>query len=164
VAVLPEIQDITVKLNPQDLKIETHRSSGSGGQHVNTTDSAVRITHIPTGTVVTSQDGRSQHHNKEKAMFVLKNRLFEKYSQEQKKEVGTLRSSAIGDSERAEAIRTYNYLKNRVSDKRLGKIKKNVKYIMEGNLEEICQALIDYEIEQKLEDCQELIAKKNLKS
>ncbi|CAH1769612.1 4028_t:CDS:2, partial [Entrophospora sp. SA101] len=119
VVVLPEVQDVAVKINQQDLKIETYRSSGAGGQHVNTTDSAVRITHKPTGIVATSQDGRSQHDNKEKALFILKSRLFEKYRQEQEAAIGNLRSSAIGTSERAEKIRTYNYPQNRVTDHRI---------------------------------------------
>jgi peptide chain release factor 1 len=119
VAVLPEAQDLNIKIKSQDLKIETYRSSGAGGQHVNTTDSAVRITHIPTGVVATSQNGRSQHDNKEKALFVLKSRVSEKYLQEQEKEIGNLRSSAIGTAERAEKIRTYNYPQNRVTDHRV---------------------------------------------
>jgi len=119
VVVLPEVQDVAVKINQQDLKIETYRSSGAGGQHVNTTDSAVRITHKPTGVAATSQDGRSQHDNKEKALFILKSRLFEKYRQEQETAIGDLRSSAIGTSERAEKIRTYNYPQNRVTDHRI---------------------------------------------
>ncbi|RHZ36987.1 PCRF domain-containing protein [endosymbiont GvMRE of Glomus versiforme] len=159
VVILPEIQDITVRINPQDLKIETCRSSGSGGQHVNTTDSAVKITHKPTGIIATSQAGRSQHDNKEKAMFVLKSRLFEKYRQEQEKEIGSLRSSAIGTSERAESIRTYNYPQNRVTDDRLRTSWNKLKHVIEGDLEEICQKLIDYEIEKKLESCQKLIGK-----
>ncbi|RHZ37655.1 PCRF domain-containing protein [endosymbiont GvMRE of Glomus versiforme] len=160
VVILPEIQDITVKINPQDLKIETCRSSGSGGQHVNTTDSAVKITHKPTGIIATSQAGRSQHDNKEKAMFVLKNRLFEKYCQEQEREIGNLRSSAIGTSERAESIRTYNYPQNRVTDDRLRMSWNKLKFIIEGDLEEICQKLIDYEVEKKLENYQKLTSKK----
>ncbi|CAJ0748132.1 1344_t:CDS:2 [Entrophospora sp. SA101] len=120
VVVLPEVQDVAVKINQQDLKIETSRSGGAGGQHVNTTDSKVQITHLPTGIVATSQDGRSQHDNKEKALFILKSRLFEKYRQEQEKTIGNLRSLAIGTSERAEKIRTYNYPQNRVTDHRAG--------------------------------------------
>ncbi|CAJ0762179.1 17797_t:CDS:2, partial [Entrophospora sp. SA101] len=130
VVVLPEVQDVAVKINQQDLKIETYRSSGAGGQHVNTTDSAVRITHKPTGIVATSQDGRSQHDNKEKALFILKSRLFEKYRQEQEAAIGNLRSSAIGTSERAEKIRTYNYPQNRVTDHR---IETMMEYLQELN-------------------------------
>lgn len=120
VVVLPEVQDITFKINQQDLRIDTYKSGGAGGQHVNTTDSAVRITHIPTGVIASSQDGRSQHDNKEKALSILRSRLFEKYRQEQEKEIGNLRSTAIGTSERAEKIRTYNYPQNRVTDHRVG--------------------------------------------
>ncbi|CAI2180311.1 14229_t:CDS:2 [Funneliformis geosporum] len=125
VVVLPEPQDIVLNIRPQDLKIETCRSSGAGGQHVNTTDSAVKVTYTysangKTETVTaTSQDGKSQHDNKQKALMVLKSRLFEKHRQEQEKEIGNLRSSAIGNSERAEKIRTYNYKDNRVTDHRL---------------------------------------------
>ncbi|CAI2182477.1 15123_t:CDS:2 [Funneliformis geosporum] len=125
VVVLPEPQDIVLNIRPQDLKIETCRSSGAGGQHVNTTDSAVKVTYTysangKTETVTaTSQDGKSQHDNKQKALMVLKSRLFEKHRQEQEKEIGNLRSSAIGNSERAEKIRTYNFKDNRVTDHRL---------------------------------------------
>lgn len=157
VVVLPEAQEINVKINPQDLKIETHRSSGAGGQHVNTTDSAVRITHLPTGVVAVSQDGRSQHDNREKALFVLKTRIFEKYRKEQDKKIGNLRSSAIGTGERAEKIRTYNYPQNRITDHRVNESWYKLDSIMEGDLEEICQTLKSYEIEQKLNDYQNLL-------
>jgi peptide chain release factor 1 len=120
VVVLPEIPNITLSIHPHELRIDTYRSSGAGGQHVNTTDSAVRVTHLPTGIVATSQDGRSQHDNKEKALFILRSRLFEKYRQDQAKEIGDLRSSMIGTAERAEKIRTYNFPQNRVTDHRLG--------------------------------------------
>src|SRR6185369_8330964 len=151
VAVLPEARDVVLNVRSQDLKIETYRSSGAGGQHVNTTDSAVRITHKPTGVVATSQDGRSQHDNKEKALFILKSRLFEKFRQEQEAAIGNLRSSAIGTSERAEKIRTYNYPQNRVTDHRIETSWNKLNSILEGDLQEICEKLIDYEIEKKLE-------------
>lgn len=117
--VLPEAQDIFLNIRSQDLRIDTYRSSGAGGQHVNTTDSAVRITHLPTGVVATSQDGRSQHDNKEKALFILKSRLLEKLHSENEQRASNLRSSMIGGAERAEKIRTYNYPQNRVTDHRL---------------------------------------------
>ena len=150
VAVLPEAQDVVLNVRSQDLKIETCRSSGAGGQHVNTTDSAVRITHLPTGVIATSQDGRSQHDNKERALFTLKSRLLKKLQSEKAKEVGDLRSSMIGTAERAEKIRTYNYPQNRVTDHRLGISWSKLNFIMEGEIEEICQKLIDYEAEKNL--------------
>src|SRR4051812_5311619 len=120
VVVLPEVQDVALNIRPQDLRIDTYRSSGAGGQHVNTTDSAVRITHLPTGVIATSQDGRSQHDNKEKALFILKSRLLEKLQVEKEQKTGNLRSTMIGTAERSEKIRTYNFPQNRVTDHRLG--------------------------------------------
>jgi len=120
VVVLPEAQEIELEIRQADLKIETCRSSGAGGQHVNTTDSAVKVTHIPTKITAISQDGRSQHDNREKALFVLRSRLLEKYQQEQAKEIGDLRSLAIGSSKRSEKIRTYTYPQNRLTDHRVG--------------------------------------------
>src|SRR6185369_7159609 len=108
VVVLPEVQDIILNIKSQDLKIETCRSSGAGGHHVTTTDSAVRITHLPTGITATSQDGRSQHDNKERALTVLKSRIWERLQSEREKKISNLRSSAIGTAERSEKIRTYN--------------------------------------------------------
>jgi len=150
IVVLPEVQDIALNINPQDLRIDTYRSSGAGGQHVNTTDSAVRITHLPTSVVATSQDGRSQHDNKEKALFVIKSRILEKLQLEKSKETGNLRSSMIGTAERSEKIRTYNYPQNRITDHRLGISWNKLNSIIEGELEELCQKLIDYEVEKKL--------------
>ena len=150
VVVLPEIPNITLSIHPHELRIDTYRSSGAGGQHVNTTDSAVRVTHLPTGIVATSQDGRSQHDNKEKALFILRSRLFEKYRQDQAKEIGDLRSSMIGTAERAEKIRTYNFPQNRVTDHRLGISWNKLNFIIEGDLEELCQKLTDYEVEKCL--------------
>jgi peptide chain release factor 1 len=150
VVVLPEVQDVVLNLRAQDLRIDTYRSSGAGGQHVNTTDSAVRITHLPTGVIATSQDGRSQHDNKEKALFILKSRLLEKLQSDQQKEVGNLRSSVIGTAERSEKIRTYNWPQNRVTDHRLGISWNKLNFIIEGDLEELCQKLVDYEVEKKI--------------
>ncbi|CAJ0748960.1 16733_t:CDS:2 [Entrophospora sp. SA101] len=137
VVVLPEVQDIALDIRPQDLRIDTYRSSGAGGQHVNTTDSAVRITHISTGIVATSQDGRSQHDNKEKALFILKSRLLEKLQSDQQKKTGNLRSTMIGTAERSEKIRTYNYPQNRVTDHRLGVSWNKLNFIIEGDLAEL---------------------------
>lgn len=150
VVILPEVPDVAWKIQSSDLKIDTYRSSGAGGQHVNTTDSAVRITHLPTGVVATSQDGRSQHDNKEKALFILKSRLFEKHRYEQEQELGNLRSTMIGTAERAEKIRTYNWPQNRITDHRLNLTWKKLNYIMEGNCQEICQKLIDDQVEKNL--------------
>ncbi|MDQ7982950.1 MAG: peptide chain release factor 1 [Spiroplasma sp.] len=151
VAVLPEANDIEVNINPNDLKIDTYRSSGAGGQHVNTTDSAVRITHLPSGIVVTSQDGRSQHDNKDKAMQVLRAKLYEFQLSQQKGEIGSLRKSAVGSGERSEKIRTYNYPQNRVTDHRIGLSLNKLDQIIEGNLDEIILALISNEQRKKLE-------------
>ncbi|MCE8169777.1 MAG: PCRF domain-containing protein [Candidatus Moeniiplasma glomeromycotorum] len=151
VVVLPEPQDIALNIRQQDLKIETSRSGGAGGQHVNTTDSKVQITHLPTGVVAISQDGRSQHDNKSRALAVLKSRLWEKLQSDQQKKIGNLRSSMIGTAERSENFRTYNFPGNRVIDKRLNiKLYGKLEYVMEGDLEEICQRSIDYEVEKKI--------------
>jgi peptide chain release factor 1 len=150
VVVLPEAEEISLDIQKKDLLIETCRSSGAGGQHVNTTDSAVKITHIPTGIIATSQDGRSQHDNKEKAMFVLKSRLLKKHQDEVATEARNLRTSMIGTAERSEKIRTYNYPQNRVTDHRLGISWNKLNFIMEGDLEDLCQKLINYEVERKM--------------
>jgi peptide chain release factor 1 len=121
VVILPEAKETKIEIKNQDLRIDTYRASGAGGQHVNTTDSAVRITHIPTGIVATSQDGRSQHDNKDKALFILRSRLSEQIEKEKAEKEGKLRSSAIGTSERSEKIRTYNFPQNRITDHRIGK-------------------------------------------
>jgi len=150
VVVLPEIQDIVLNIHFQDLRIDTYRSSGAGGQHVNTTDSAVRVTHLPTGVVATSQDGRSQHDNKEKALFILKSRLLEKLQNDEAQKTGNLRSAMIGTAERSEKIRTYNYPQNRVTDHRLGISWNRLNFIIEGDLEELCKKLIDYQVEKEI--------------
>jgi len=150
VAVLPEAQDIVLNIQSQDLEIETYNSGGPGGQHANKTASAVRITHLPTRIVATSQDSRDQRINREHALFVLKSRLLEKLKTEQQKETGNLRSSMIGTAERAEKIRTYNYPQNRITDHRLGRSWNKLNFIIEGDLEELCQKLIDYEVEKKI--------------
>lgn len=152
VAVLPEVNEIEVNINPNDLKIDTYRSSGAGGQHVNTTDSAVRITHMPSGIVVTSQDGRSQHDNKDKAMRVLRAKLYDFQLTQQQGEIGDLRKSAVGSGERSEKIRTYNYPQNRVTDHRIGLTLNKLDQIIEGSLDEIILALISAEERKKLEN------------
>ena len=136
IAILPEIENIkTIKINTKDLRIDTFRSSGAGGQHVNMTDSAVRITHIPTNTVVECQNERSQHKNKDTALSLLKIRLINKKQTEQKKIIDNTRKNMIGSGERAEKIRTYNYIKNRVTDHRTNFTIQRLKNIMAGELD-----------------------------
>ncbi|WP_456485331.1 peptide chain release factor 1 [Hydrogenimonas sp.] len=143
VAVLPEVADVDVQINPNDLKIDVYRSSGCGGQSVNTTDSAVRITHIPTGVVVAMQDEKSQHKNKEKALKILKARVYEKYLHEQLAESSADRKAQVGSGDRSERIRTYNYPQNRITDHRIGLTLYRLNEIMEGGLlDEIIEPLI----------------------
>ena len=141
VAVLPEAEDVEVEINPNDLRIDTYRASGAGGQHVNRTDSAVRITHIPTGLVVTSQDQRSQIQNREKAMRVLKSRLYELQREQQEGEYASRRRLQVGTGDRSERIRTYNFPQGRVTDHRIGLTLYKIDEIMEGHLDEIIDAL-----------------------
>ena len=151
VLVMPEVDDdVDIEINPNDLRIDIYRSSGKGGQGVNTTDSAVRITHLPTNTVVTCQNERSQIQNKEQAMKVLKSRLYEKKLQEQEDEQGTMRRSKIGTGDRAEKIRTYNYPQNRVTDHRIGFTTKQLDRVMDGDLDDIINALISEDQKRKL--------------
>ena len=150
VLVMPEAEEVDFELNPSDLRIDTYRASGAGGQHINKTDSAVRITHIPTGTVTTSQDGRSQHDNKDKAMRAMRTKLYEMKLREQEEELGSERRSKIGTGDRAEKIRTYNYPQNRVTDHRIGLTIQQLDRIMEGKLEEIIDALINEDQRLKL--------------
>ncbi len=141
VAVLPEAEDIEVEVRPQDLKIDVYRSSGAGGQHVNVTDSAVRITHLPTGIVVSCQDERSQHKNKAKALRVLKARLLEKQQEEQRKAISEKRKKQIGSGDRSEKIRTYNFPENRVTDHRINLTIYNLGRVIEGEIEELIEGL-----------------------
>ncbi|MDI6753675.1 MAG: peptide chain release factor 1 [Thermodesulfobacteriota bacterium] len=144
VAVLPEADDVEVEINPSDLRIDVYRSSGPGGQSVNTTDSAVRITHIPTGMVVTCQDEKSQHKNKAKALKVLRARLLDKLAEEQHNEISEDRKSQVGSGDRSERVRTYNFPQNRVTDHRLGLTLHRLDSVLQGDLTEMVDALHTY--------------------
>lgn len=142
VAVLPEAEDVEVNIDPTDLKIDTYRSSGAGGQHINKTESAIRITHLPTGLVVECQDERSQYKNKDKAMKVLKSRLLESEREKQQSQVASERRSQVGTGDRSERIRTYNYPQGRVTDHRIGLTLYKIDDILNGDIDEIIDALI----------------------
>ena len=143
VAVMPVVDDVDIEIDPKDLKIEVMRAGGAGGQHVNKTESAVRITHIPTGIVVSMQDERSQQRNKEKAMQILKARVYEKYERERLEKIGKERKAQVGSGDRSERIRTYNYPQNRITDHRIGLTLYKLEEIMnEGKFDEIIEPLI----------------------
>lgn len=142
VAVLPEAEEVEFEINPADLQIDTYRSSGAGGQHVNKTESAIRITHLPTGVVVECQDERSQMKNKEKAMKVLRSRLYEAKVREQEAAVAAERKSQVGTGDRSERIRTYNYPQGRISDHRIGLTIYRLEDFLNGNIDEVIDALI----------------------
>lgn len=142
VAVLPEIDEVDFEINPTDLQIDTYRSSGAGGQHVNKTESAIRITHLPTGTVVECQDERSQHKNRDRAMKILASRLYEADRQRKAALVAAERKSQVGTGDRSERIRTYNFPQGRVTDHRIGLTLYKIEQIMNGDLDEILDALM----------------------
>ncbi len=141
VAVLPEAEDVDVDIDPNDLRIDLFCSSGPGGQSVNTTQSAVRITHVPTGIVVSCQDEKSQHKNRDKAMRVLRARIMDKVIQEHQDEIASNRKSQVGTGDRSERIRTYNFPQNRVSDHRIGLTLHKLDFVLEGQLDELIEAL-----------------------
>ncbi len=151
VAVLPEVEEIEVEVNEKDLKIDTYRSGGAGGQHVNKTESAIRITHLPTGLVVTCEDERSQIKNREKAMKVLKSRLYDFYEQQAVKDYTDMRKSQVGTGDRSERIRTYNYPQGRVTDHRIGFTLYSLDKFLEGDMGEMIEALQLYDRNKKLE-------------
>ncbi len=149
VAVLPEAQEVDVQINPSDLRIDTYRAGGAGGQHVNKTDSAVRITHVPTGIVVACQDDRSQHKNKAKALKVLQSRILSVQIEQQEQEMAKQRKAMVGAGSRAEKARTYNYPQNRVTDHEVGMTLNKLDIIMTGELDELIQAHIQQDREQR---------------
>ena len=151
VIVMPEVKDVTIEVKPEDIKVDVYRSGGAGGQSVNTTDSAVRMTHLPTGIVVTCQNERSQLQNKEKALEILKSKIYEEQKRKQEEEEGKTRKSKIGTGDRSEKIRTYNYPQNRVTDHRIGLTLNKLDRIIEGDLDEIIDALINEDQKRKLE-------------
>lgn len=149
VAILPEMDDVEVSINPNDLRIDVYRAGGAGGQHVNTTDSAVRITHIPTGVVVTCQDERSQHKNKAKAMKMLQVRILTAQEEKQQAQMSEARKEMVGRGMRAEKVRTYNYPQNRVTDHQVSLTLKKLDVVMTGQLDEIVDALVQNEKEER---------------
>ena len=151
VLVMPEMEEVDVQINKSDLRIDTYRASGAGGQHINKTDSAVRITHLPTGIVATSQDGRSQHDNRDKAMKALVARVYDYFHSQQTEAIDSERKSKVGTGDRAEKIRTYNYPQNRVTDHRIGLTIQQLDRIIEGKLDDIITALINEDQRLKLE-------------
>lgn len=142
VAILPEVEDVDIQINPADIRVDLFRSSGAGGQHVNKTESAVRLTHIPTGVVVACQEGKSQHKNKAQAMKLLQSRIYEQMQRQQHEEVAADRKSQVGSGDRSERIRTYNFPQGRCTDHRIGLTLYKLEVIMQGDVDEIIEALI----------------------
>ena len=154
VAVLPEAEDVEVEINPADLEIDTYRSGGAGGQHVNKTDSAIRITHKPTGVVVECQDERSQFKNRDKAMKMLKTKLLDMEREKQQSAIASERRSQVGSGDRSERIRTYNYPQGRLTDHRIGLTLYSLESILDGRLDEVIDALITADRAEKLQNSQ----------
>lgn len=154
VVVMPEEEDVEIDLDPKDIRVDVYRSSGAGGQHINKTSSAVRMTHLPTGIVVAMQDQRSQQHNREKAMKILKARVYDYYKSQEQSEYDENRKSAVGTGDRSERIRTYNYPQNRVTDHRIGLSLNKLDRIMNGELDDVIDALVLYDQTKALEELQ----------
>ncbi|MBQ9708234.1 MAG: peptide chain release factor 1 [Firmicutes bacterium] len=152
VAVLPEVDDVEINIDPNDVRVDVYRASGNGGQCVNTTDSAVRLTHIPTGLVVTCQDEKDQHKNKDKAFKVLKARLYDMELQKQQDEIAGQRRSQVGSGDRSERIRTYNFQQGRVSDHRIGMTIYRLESFLDGDIDEIVDALITSDQAEKMKN------------
>ncbi|MBQ7548753.1 MAG: peptide chain release factor 1 [Clostridia bacterium] len=150
VAVLPEADEVDIEINPADLQIDTFRSSGAGGQHINKTESAIRITHIPTGIIVECQDERSQHKNKDRAMKILRSRILDAERERQNREIAGERRSQVGTGDRSERIRTYNFPQGRVTDHRIGLTLYKLEAILNGDLDELIDALITADTAEKL--------------
>ncbi len=155
VAVLPEAEEVEVQIDPGDLQIDVYRASGAGGQHVNKTESAVRITHIPTGTIVECQDERSQYKNKDKAMKILRSRIYDRMMSEQNEKIASQRKLQVGTGDRSERIRTYNYPQGRVTDHRIGLTLYKLEQVMNGSLDELIDALITFDQAEKLKGNEE---------
>lgn len=155
VAVLPEVDEVEVDINPSDLQIDTFRASGAGGQHINKTESAIRITHLPTGTVVECQDERSQHKNKDKAMRVLRSKIYENMQREQDEQIASQRKLQVGAGSRSERIRTYNYPQGRMTDHRIGLTLYKLEQILNGDLDEMIDALLTFDQAEKMQASQE---------
>ena len=155
VAVLPEVEDVEVEINQNDLRIDVFRAGGPGGQCVNTTDSAVRITHIPTGLVVSCQDEKSQHKNKDKAMKILRSRLFDLMQEQQNSEIASQRKNQVGSGDRSERIRTYNFPQGRVTDHRIGLTLHKLESVLNGDLDELINALITADQAERLKQTAE---------
>jgi peptide chain release factor 1 len=152
VAVLPEAEEVDCEIKMEDLRIDTYRASGAGGQHVNKTDSAIRITHLPTGLVVACQDERSQIKNRDKAFKVLRAKLYEQKVLEQEKQLSNERKQQVGSGDRSEKIRTYNFPQNRITDHRIGYSVYNITEVMDGDLSELVNKLIEADAEAKLRE------------
>lgn len=152
VAVLPEVEDVEVDINPADIKMETCKSSGAGGQHINKTESAIRLTHLPTGLVIECQEERSQFKNRDKAMKLLRTKLYEQKRSEQAEMIASERKSQVGTGDRSERIRTYNYPQGRVSDHRIGLTLYSLENFLDGNIDDMLEALLAADTAEKLKN------------